>query len=1003
MTQKIQSIHGAGLHSEKLLKWQTASSVAKPHAFGASMPPRLAAIGGTEPDSRESCSGVADLWTLSLAVSFNIALSLVHADPHSRVRGLRDDLLSGVVRAPLTGNGVSKYSDACFGAPVVSEKSGYVYNANGEADLHPLPCTPSSLPPFLPSSLPPFLLRPFLLFSAAHSASPPADRQIDDPSTSGPSRRRSRARRQQTEPVARPPSMCVGVSVAQHRSRLALACARLASSTPGAGCGRNGASRRPPSVEEAVQAAEKVALALALSADDTSTHRIRKRHGVSCRISSVREERQVLQRGGGKQCHRLACRRHKHAQGTGQLPLRALTLSSTRSPRVPSTPARTDRTTSPSPSSPPRVLTRPAHEGDGGVGIAAGDGWDRTGRGHGPRPEVVCVLGWAVGAAIRKGSGTGVVEVVSVGDVEVVGKTWSMQRAPTRVVRHMCMCMGVVRGGTGSSSGVEAERMVRQGETASDVPPSAASVRARGGGVGGACASGVPHRLERTRRCRSASVQSYAASEGSMENACEAFALVAGVLTRTRAWWMWIARWLAHALGVGAVVRRDTQRASYHTAWSPRDAVCAVLRSESEMRSGYYAFGLWVEFLMRAWMWVDVDNAAASTPSVSLLARRVQLALGVATRSRVDRDPSLLQKKTQSETSAVSGSQPPGAALGERNVGWGLEYAAARNTTAGWASAQWAAGIYTTASDRRALDLSERGSLAGREQRERGKALGMDGRAHRMVKRCNFRPSSRSTWSRSWRVCYKSPYPTGGETSIGNAGGMDCHPSLFASSLNWRDVSTFPPSVPSGHWNQAGIEHYRMPLSPCYLSLVPRQFMDNELQFAAELNTDTAFDEDTPSDRYKGAFFPKAKHFVIAGGKFKSVTHNFYQVAPSDERDFRVISLGDLNLLHANGLGDGFGIVHRPPQVAQRRQLDPAASDSLLPPSENFIFKIHVELDLLTLLRCYVVTFSQHPINIPRRLLQRYVNLFLRKPAPEIIINLDRTLVTNGGVQSLVE
>lgn len=27
--------------------------------------------------------------------------------------------------------------------------------------------------------------------------------------------------------------------------------------------------------------------------------------------------------------------------------------------------------------------------------------------------------------------------------------------------------------------------------------------------------------------------------------------------------------------------------------------------------------------------------------------------------------------------------------------------------------------------------------------------------------------------------------------------------------------------------------------------------------------------------------------------------------------DFRVIPLGDLNLLHASGLGDGFGIVHR--------------------------------------------------------------------------------------------
>jgi hypothetical protein len=32
--------------------------------------------------------------------------------------------------------------------------------------------------------------------------------------------------------------------------------------------------------------------------------------------------------------------------------------------------------------------------------------------------------------------------------------------------------------------------------------------------------------------------------------------------------------------------------------------------------------------------------------------------------------------------------------------------------------------------------------------------------------------------------------------------------------------------------------------------------------------------------RYTGAFFPKAKHFVVAGGKFKSVT-NIHQVIPS--------------------------------------------------------------------------------------------------------------------------
>jgi hypothetical protein len=76
--------------------------------------------------------------------------------------------------------------------------------------------------------------------------------------------------------------------------------------------------------------------------------------------------------------------------------------------------------------------------------------------------------------------------------------------------------------------------------------------------------------------------------------------------------------------------------------------------------------------------------------------------------------------------------------------------------------------------------------------------------------------------------------------------------------------------------------------------------------------------------RYAGAFFPKAKHFVVAGGKFKSVT-NIHQAAPSAPpgelkcipsteiltlgTDFRVIPLGDLNLLHEIRLQRGVDMV----------------------------------------------------------------------------------------------
>ncbi|KAJ6518416.1 hypothetical protein DFH09DRAFT_1373441 [Mycena vulgaris] len=56
--------------------------------------------------------------------------------------------------------------------------------------------------------------------------------------------------------------------------------------------------------------------------------------------------------------------------------------------------------------------------------------------------------------------------------------------------------------------------------------------------------------------------------------------------------------------------------------------------------------------------------------------------------------------------------------------------------------------------------------------------------------------------------------------------------------------------------------------------------MDDELTFNAEFHSESSLDEDGPrNDQYTGAFFPKAQNFVVAGGKFKSIT-NIMQAAP---------------------------------------------------------------------------------------------------------------------------
>ncbi|KAJ7279755.1 hypothetical protein C8J57DRAFT_1502395 [Mycena rebaudengoi] len=90
--------------------------------------------------------------------------------------------------------------------------------------------------------------------------------------------------------------------------------------------------------------------------------------------------------------------------------------------------------------------------------------------------------------------------------------------------------------------------------------------------------------------------------------------------------------------------------------------------------------------------------------------------------------------------------------------------------------------------------------------------------------------------------------------------------------------------------------------------------------------------------RYGGAFFPKAKHFVITNGRFKSVTNNVvYRAPPNDHTgsqgtldcmtnltwwiDFRVTPPRDLILLRTIGIEDGSGTVPRKRQGGSVRRM----------------------------------------------------------------------------------
>ncbi|KAJ7806613.1 hypothetical protein B0H14DRAFT_2875416, partial [Mycena olivaceomarginata] len=87
--------------------------------------------------------------------------------------------------------------------------------------------------------------------------------------------------------------------------------------------------------------------------------------------------------------------------------------------------------------------------------------------------------------------------------------------------------------------------------------------------------------------------------------------------------------------------------------------------------------------------------------------------------------------------------------------------------------------------------------------------------------------------------------------------------------------------------------------------------MDSDSQFEPGFTSESVFGEHgPPPDRYTGTFFPRAKHFVVAGGNFSRIM-NISQAAPSDPPDFRVIPLGDLDLRHEIILKAGSVAAHR--------------------------------------------------------------------------------------------
>ncbi|KAJ6583802.1 hypothetical protein B0H10DRAFT_2234643 [Mycena sp. CBHHK59/15] len=76
-----------------------------------------------------------------------------------------------------------------------------------------------------------------------------------------------------------------------------------------------------------------------------------------------------------------------------------------------------------------------------------------------------------------------------------------------------------------------------------------------------------------------------------------------------------------------------------------------------------------------------------------------------------------------------------------------------------------------------------------------------------------------------------------------------------------------------------------------------------------EFTSESTLNEPASADQYTGAFFPGAQSFVIADGKFKTVTNINYP-APTASPDFRNILLGDLDLFSEIRLDRGTYLVN---------------------------------------------------------------------------------------------
>ncbi|KAJ7321933.1 hypothetical protein DFH08DRAFT_941821 [Mycena albidolilacea] len=137
------------------------------------------------------------------------------------------------------------------------------------------------------------------------------------------------------------------------------------------------------------------------------------------------------------------------------------------------------------------------------------------------------------------------------------------------------------------------------------------------------------------------------------------------------------------------------------------------------------------------------------------------------------------------------------------------------------------------------------------------------------------------------------------------------HPTLFISFHSFSNKGSRVSLLVTEHHS-----------SPCF------HYMDEDPSFEPVFSTESAGGDHVPlPDQYNGSFFPNGKHFVVSGGNF-SVTH-IHHAGPGHppggaqhslvekpcyqwSDNFRVIPLGDLNLLHTIEYPDVICGVRRP-------------------------------------------------------------------------------------------